>query len=76
MRDLQLRDAGLRLASASGPVAATPVLHEQSPLCRGRGARLPGWWMDDAGFLYIRPPARPPAIEPIGVSVTLADRHL
>jgi hypothetical protein len=42
----------------------------------GRDAGLPGWWMDDAGFLYMRPPARPPAIEPIGVRVTLGDRHL
>ncbi len=42
----------------------------------GRDAGLPGWWMDDAGFLYIRPPAGPPALEPIGVLVTLGDRRL
>ena len=42
----------------------------------GRDAGVPGWWMDDAGFLYIRPPVRPSALVPMAVLVTPADRHL
>jgi alpha-glucosidase (family GH31 glycosyl hydrolase) len=42
----------------------------------GRDVGMPGWWMDAAGFLCIRLPARPAALEPAGVVVTPGDRHL
>ena len=58
------------------PPAAVTVEGSGELAGTGRDAGVPGWWMDDAGFLYIRPPVRPPAVEPIGVLVTLGDRHL